>query len=134
MKRKIAIFILGALLMTNLNMFAFAADNNTQIISPCWVNIGRISGHLTVNGDTGNISIAISGNNDVTKITATATLYYKNSKGSWVKMKDWKYSVNSDVLAINETFDASAASSYKVILTADVYADGYTESVTKEFT
>ena len=61
MKKRIAIILLATLLGLSLNIFAFAANDNTQIITPYWVNIGRISGHLTVSGSTGNISIAING-------------------------------------------------------------------------
>ena len=37
-------------------------------------------------------------------------------------------------MSISETFNATSGTSYKVILEVDVYANGYTETVTREFT
>lgn len=135
MKKRIIVLILGALLMTNVNMIPLAAGNNNQIVSPYWVNTSSVNGYLTVDGNDGNISILVNGNANVTRITAKATLYYKNSSNRWVKTNTvWNYSVNSDLLAINEDFTASSGTTYKVVLEADVYANGYTETITREFT
>lgn len=121
--------------MTNVNMTAFAEGGNNQIVSPYWVNTSSVRGYLTVNGNDGNISVLVNGNANVTQITATATLYYKNSSNRWVQTNTvWNYSVNSDLLAINEDFAASSGTTYKVVLEAYVYANGYIETITKEFT
>ena len=136
MKKRIIVLILGALLMTglNLNMVAFSAGNDNSIIAPCWKNTSSVHGHLTVDGTDGNLSVLIDGNPNVTKITATATLYYKNAANRWVKAGSaWDYSSNKDYLAIDQDFTAISGKTYKVIMSAEVYADGYTEYITQEF-
>lgn len=135
MKKIVAIILLGTLLVLNLNSFALAAQGNTQIVTPYWVNILRINGDLSASGSTGNVSVVITGNSNVTNITATATLYYKNPSNVWVRIPmGWEYSVNTSYLAIDEDFTAVSGTEYKVVLEADVYANGYTETVTREFT
>ena len=107
MKKRIIVLILGALLMTglNLNMVAFSAGNDNSIIAPCWKNTSSVHGHLTVDGTDGNLTVLIDGNPNVTKITATATLYYKNAANRWVKAGSaWDYSSNKDYLAIDQDF------------------------------
>ena len=59
MKKSIIVLILGALLMTglNLNMVAFSAGNDNSIIAPCWENTSSVHGHLTVDGTDGNLTV-----------------------------------------------------------------------------
>ena len=135
MKKRIIILLLSALLITNLNIFTHAASNNDYVISPLWENISNVDGTLYINGKNSNFSAFIFGNTDVTRITATAKLYYQNTSNQWIEIsKNWNYSVNSSFLAIDEDFIASSGTTYKVVLEADVYANGYTESITKEIT
>lgn len=134
MKKSIIILLLGVLLLTNLNTLVLAANNNNQIVVPYWVNTASIDGDLYTNGSTGNISAVIIGNSNVTQITAQATLYYKNTSNKWVKTTtDWEFSSNSSILAIDEDFSAVSGRTYKVVLEVDVYANGYTETITREF-
>ena len=135
MKKVIAIVLLSTLLVLNLNGVVFAAEGNTQIVTPRWINIAALSGHLTTNPGAGNISIFLDANPEVTRITATATLYYKNPSNVWVRIPmGWEYSVNDNILGIDEDFTAVAGTIYKVVFEAHVYANGYTETVTREFT
>lgn len=137
MKKKIAVILTAALLLTGLNLFVMAKDNGENTITPYWVNITSVTGRITFNSSTnkGNAVIVVNGDADVTRITATVTLYYQDSNNKWVEIPtDWEYSVNSDILAINETFAATSGTTYKAVLDADVYANGYTENVVKEIT
>lgn len=83
---KISILLIIALLLTGLNVFTVAA-NSSEIITPYWINITGVDGRVSYNenSNVGNVSIFINGKSGVTKITATATLYYKNSSNRWVK-------------------------------------------------
>ena len=47
-----------------------------------WTNIISVNGSISFNGTSGLYKMIIRGQNDVTNITATATLYYKISSGS----------------------------------------------------
>lgn len=135
MKKILAAILFSTLCVLTINCIAFAADGNAQIISPYWVNTSQINGSVSINGTTGNFSAFIIGNTNVTNITAKATLYYKNSSNKWIEIPtDWEYSSNSNNLFVNETFNASSGTTYKVVFEADVYANGYTETITKEFT
>lgn len=135
MKKCLIVLLLGVMLIGNQALITFADNGNGIIISPYWMNTSSVSGNLNVNGNTANFSILINGNPNVTEISATVTLYYKNSWDNWVKTDtEWEYSINSDVLAIYETFDVTPGTEYKVELEAHVYANGITEIVTKEFT
>ena len=135
MKKVIAIVLLSTLLVLNLNGVVFAAEGNTQVVTPRWVNISSLDGILSTNGGRGNISIVLDAYPEVTRITATATLYYKNPSNVWVRIPmGWEYSVNNSVLGIDEDFTAVSGTTYKVVFEAHVYANGYTETVTREFT
>lgn len=126
---------MGIILVMSINYTALAATDNTQIVSPRWIYVSDISGFLTVNGTSGDISISISGNSNVTKITATATLYYKNVNNAWVKTNtSWDYTTYSKSLFINETFAANSGVEYKVVFEANVYVNNSVETVTREFT
>ena len=134
MKKIITAVLVGTLLASGMTVTASAAKDNNAIVSPLWINIARISGKVSVNGSKGSLSALVSGNPEVTKITATATLYYK-SGSSWVKTSTkWNYSVNSDTLTIDEDFSAKSGTKYKVAVEAKVYVGGSFETITREFT
>lgn len=133
MKKIIAGVLIGASLITCQNISALAATDGNTIVAPLWVNISSVTGNLSVDGSTGYVTMRIKGNSDVTKIVATATLYYK-SGSSWVKTSTkWDYSVNKSTLAASETFSASSGKTYKVVLSGTVYAGSTSETVSKEF-
>ena len=133
MKKSVISLLLIALMLFNLNGAVFASDGGYHQISPLWVNIHTITGGIVK--DAGEFSALIKGLPNVTKITATAVLYYKNSNNNWIKTStSWNYSVNSSSLVITETFTPAPNTDYKVIVEANVYANGYTETVSKEFT
>ena len=134
MKKKIVAVLMGALILANLNMTTFAADDTNGISVMRWDGTASVLGHLTVSGTKGNISVVVEGDADISKITATATLYYK-SGSSWVKTSTkWNYSVNSDTLTIDEDFSAKSGTKYKVAVEANVYVGGSFETITREFT
>ena len=95
-----------------------------------WTNVELADGSLYFSGSQATYSMYVKGNNDVTNITATATLYYKNSSGSWVEIpKDWSYDVDDNRLIINETFTAVSGREYKVEFEATVSTPDYDEPV-----
>lgn len=98
-----------------------------------WENISYCyGGNLDFSGRSGNYYIEIYGQSGVEMITATVTLYFKNSSGVWVEMPmDWSYSVESDELIIDEDFTGVSGRQYKAVLDATVTKDGYDEPLTK---
>ena len=79
--------------------------------------------------------MTVLGDSGVNKITATATLYYKNSSGKWIVIpKNWTYSVDADKLIIDEDFTGVSGREYKIELSGTVYKDGDGESISETTT
>lgn len=135
MSKKIVIFVCCILLIFSATPIALANENSTPTISPRWLYINDVTGSVKINATTGYLTIDIEGNYDVTRIEASAELYYKNASGKWSKIPtNWEYSSNSKALTINETFSAIANRAYKVVLNAEVFSNGGSETLTQEFT
>ena len=76
--------------------------------------------------------MTVEGETDVSRISATATLYYKNASGNWIEIpKNWSYDVRDDILLVDESFTGVSGREYKIVLDATVYLNGYGEPVTK---
>lgn len=137
MKKFLAVIIIFSMLFVGTGAFSVSANSST-VITPYWLNVTSVIGVVGYNdsGTVGTVSISINGVASVSRITATIMLYYKNSTGNWIEIPEVfdNYDVNSRTIAINETFDATPGTEYKVELEAHVYANGITEIVTKEFT
>ena len=83
MKRKIALILVGIMMLVcSMNAPLYAASADYELYR--WENILSVNGLITFDKTAGNYSAIVSGASGVTKITATATLYYKNSSGDWV--------------------------------------------------
>ena len=135
MKKKIVFLLVAALLITGFNTMSFAAGNGgSQGITPYWQNTSSVHAHLTILNETeGNLSVLINGDLGVTRISAVATLYYKNPSNRWLKTGImWTYMEDDDYLAIDEDFTAEPGVEYKVILEAYVYANGTCDTITRE--
>ena len=83
MKKLIALILIGCLFIPCLCVPIIATDSGSFGLYR-WSNIAYISGSVFFNGTSGNYSMVIIGDTGVNKITATATLYYKNSSGNCV--------------------------------------------------
>lgn len=128
MKKFFVLLMVGILLVSCLSVSIGAVDAR-------WANASQITGDLVFSGTEGNYSAFILGKSGVTKITATATLYYKDSAGNWIVMStDWSYSVNSAMLAIDEDFTGVSGREYKVVLDVVVYKGTSGESITQTVT
>lgn len=86
MKKRILSFLLSSLFMLPLSTTICA----TQVPSttPLWENINGLTATLTFNSNTGNVTVVVTGKTNVTNITATVDLYYKNSNRSWVEVEN----------------------------------------------
>ena len=134
MKRKIALILVGIMMLVcSMNAPLYAASADYELYR--WENILSVNGLITFDKTAGNYSAIVSGASGVTKITATATLYYKNSSGDWVKTSTkWTHNVDGSRLLIEEDFTGVSGREYKVELEATVYKNGYGEKVTKTST
>lgn len=133
MKRTICFITLCCLILSYVCVPIAAVESGSYSLN--WTNISSITGTLAFNGTTGNYSMVIEGKSGTELITATATLYYQNAYGNWIEIpKNWEYSVNSDILFIDEDFSAVSNLTYKVVLETTVYVDGVEETVTKTTT
>ena len=129
MKKRIVSFVLSAILLLGMCVPTLASDG--EGIMPCWSNIIMVDGALTFAGTSGNYSLAIEGMPGVSRITATAVLYYTNVRGNWMKSTTWTYDVSADELNIDEDFTGVSGRDYKVEISATVYMNGYGEPLTR---
>lgn len=128
MKKKISCLILSIVLLfiTSLPILA---------VQPRWSYTSSVTFNLYFVGNTGSIEGSVVGDNGVTKIEGTITLYKKNFLGIWTKTGDtWNLSTNSDILSIWETFDATSGKQYKAELDVDVYSGSNSENITDDTT
>ena len=129
MKRKIAIILVGVMMTLCMGVWLYASDGGFELYR--WDNVSSIMGGISFDRTSGNYSVVVSGASGVSKITATATLYYKNSSYEWVETSTkWTYNVDSRRLLIDEDFTGVSGREYKVELEATVYKNGYGEEVT----
>ena len=133
MKRKIAIIFLCVLMTLCMSTALCASDGGIELYR--WDNVSSMIGTISFDKTSGNYSMVVSGASGVTKITATATLYYKNTSGKWVATSTkWTYNVDGSRLVIDEDFTGVSGREYKVELEATVYKNGSGEKVTNTST
>jgi len=128
MKKRIVSLVLSAVLLLGMCVPILASDDG---VMPCWDNIVTVGGGVTFDGTSGNYSMVIEGATGASHITATATLYYTNVRGNWMKSTTWTYDEYADELNIDEDFTGISGRDYKVELSATVYLNGYGEPLTR---
>ena len=128
MQKKISVIIISVVLIVCLCVSIQASESLLR-----WDNVLQIvGGDISFSGNSGSYAIEILGNTDVTKITATVTLYYQIDSGRWVEVpKDWTYEVYSRELDINETFNGVSGRRYRAVLSATVSNGESDESITR---
>ena len=129
MKKRIVSLVLSAVLLLGICVPVLASEDDG--IMPCWTNILAVDGGVGFDGTFGNYSLSIEGMPGVSRITATATLYYTNVRGNWMKSTTWTYDEYADELNIDEDFTGISGRDYKVELSATVYLNGYGEPLTR---
>ena len=133
MKKRILSILLCGLFMFHMSIFVGAAQPPS--INPLWDNVKGITATLTFNGNTGNVTVVVSGKTNVTNITATVDLYYKTTSGSWIEIeKNWSYNVNQQTMVILESFNATPGREYKIIINGKTTLGGYEEVFSKTTT
>ena len=131
MKKLTSLLLIGCIILSCLCISINAADSGNYGLYR-WTNVRSVEGRITFNGTSGNYTMSILGYSGVSKITATATLYYKNSSGKWIVVpKNWTYSVDADKLIIDEDFTGVSGREYKIELSGTVYKDGYGEAISE---
>ena len=133
MKRKIAIILVGVMMALCMGTALCASNSGVELYR--WDNVSSMMGVIVFDKTAGNYSMVVNGASGVTKITATATLYYKNTSGKWVATSTkWTYNVDGSRLVIDEDFTGVSGREYKVELEATVYKNGSGEKVTNTST
>ena len=134
MKKLTSLLLIGCIILSCLCISINAAGSGNYGLYR-WTNVRSIDGKISFNKTNGNYIMTVLGDGGVNKITATATLYYKNSSGKWIVVpKNWTYSVNADKLIIDEDFTGVSGREYKIELSGTVYKDGYGESISETTT
>ncbi len=131
MKKTFLLLLVGCLCMSFASVPIHAVEFS-EIEAYRWSNVVSMRGSISFNGRTGNYVMTVEGETDVSRISATATLYYKNASGNWIEIpKNWSYDVRDDILLVDESFTGVSGREYKIVLDATVYLNGYGEPVTK---
>lgn len=134
MKKLTSLLLIGCIILSCLCISITAADSGNYGLYR-WTNVRSIDGKISFNKTNGNYTMTVLGDSGVNKITATATLYYKNSSGKWIVVpKNWTYSVDDEELYIDEKFDGVSGREYKIELSGTVYKDGYGEAISETHT
>lgn len=130
MLKRIHITIMAIIMLCWIILPISAININNKAL--CWENVSLINGSISFIGTNGNYSMLIDGVNGVNRITANATLYYRQQNGAWFEIPtEWSYDITDNYLSINEDFNAISGFEYKVELNAIVYKDGYGEEISK---
>ena len=134
MKKLTSLLLIGCIIISCLCISINAVGSGNYGLYR-WTNVRPIDGKISFNKTNGNYTMTVLGDSGVNKITATATLYYKNSSGKWIVVpKNWTYSVDADKLIIDEDFTGVSGREYKIELSGTVYKDGYGESISETTT
>ncbi|MBQ9939992.1 MAG: hypothetical protein IJO74_00420 [Clostridia bacterium] len=134
MKKFTAVLLSCVLVILSISNVALAAGGTSPAVTPRWINTTSLSGNINYDGYIGNISIFLDGNVNVTRITATARLYYMVTEDWWEEIPmNWDYDVTTTALGIDEDFPITTGTIYKIVFEAQVYANGYAETITRVF-
>ena len=134
MKKLTSLLLIGCIILSCLCISITAADSGNYGLYR-WTNVRSLQGSITFNRTSGNYTMSVIGDSGVTKITATAILYYKNSSGKWIVVpKNWTYSVDDEELYINEDFTGVSGREYKIELSGTVYKYGYGKAISETTT
>ena len=134
MKKLTSLLLIGCIILSCLCISITAADSGNYGLYR-WTNVRSIDGKISFNKTNGNYTMTVLGDSGVNKITATATLCYKNSSGKWIVVpKNWTYSVDDEELYIDEDFTGVSGREYKIELSGNVYKDGYSEPISETHT
>ena len=138
MKKSTSLLLIGCIILSCLCISITAADSGNYGLYR-WTNVRSIDGKISFNKTNGNYTMTVLGDSGVNKITATATLYYKNSSGKWIVVpKNWTYSVDADKLIIDEDFTGVSGREYKIdeskLVLEFFHKDGYGEAISKTST
>lgn len=128
MKKRILSLILSIII---LSIATFSAS----AVHPRWLYTSNVQFYMYFDGTEGSLVGTVEGDSNVTKIEGTITLYHKNFLGFWSKTGDaWNVSTSSDILHIEEIFDAESGKQYKAELDVDVYSGSNSENITDDAT
>ena len=134
MKRRIISWIMICIMMMTIVPLTLQAAQK-EPLSPMWTNINGLVTELTFDGRNGSFTISVAGQNGVTNITATVSLYWKNSSGVWQDTtRSWSYDVDQMTLGASDSFTGVAGREYKIVVNGTVTKGGYTESFSKSAT
>ncbi len=114
MKKFVHILVAVMLVIIQLTTITGAAE-----IKPLWENITLISCEVTFDGTDGVAYCRINGDDGVTKITGTLTLYEGSSE-----IMSWDIEEKDDYRSVLYAFDGEKGKTYRLELEAEVYKDG----------
>ena len=122
-KIKVFAFMMIIIISSFVSVNVAAADE----ITPLWSNISSVTCKVTFNGTTGTVCCDITGQPGASAVRGTLVLY----KGS-TELKSWDLASNTGSKTILYGFTGISGITYKIELNAEVYKDGYWESISRE--
>ena len=91
-------------------------------VRPLWDNVNAVYCNITFSGTNGRVICDIAAISGTTSIEGTLTLYEDGDE-----IDSWDIDVNTSYVNIVETFTGTRGSTYRLVLEAEVLANGYTE-------
>lgn len=132
-KRLIVLVMICSILLSAIPISA--NDTMSAQIEPRWTNTQSMQTYLSFPNSDGTVTVTIDGYPGVSNITVEIKLYYKNSRDNWIDTHNsWTYSVDQQYFSTVEHFTPVAGRTYKAVMTATIYKDGYGEVITDSAT
>lgn len=91
-------------------------------VTPLWDNTDMLYCNISFSGSNGTVMCDISAISSTTSIEGTLTLYEDN-----VELESWEIDTDSSYVTVIESFSGVKGSTYRLVLDAEVVANGYTE-------
>lgn len=135
--KKAVSLILAIVLCLSVGITASAAGDSADAdvsIGLFWTHTTSVSVSLSIAGGKASCGATVIGKSGTTKITGTAELALKNSDGTYTVVKEWSgLEAAGDTLIFDGTYYVSTGYTYKLTITATVYRNGGSETVSGSF-
>ena len=103
-------------------LFVSVSAAVVEPVTPLWDNTDMLYCNISFSGIRGTVMCDISAISGTTSIEGTLTLYEDN-----VEIESWEIDVNTSYVTVIESFTGIKGSTYRLVLDAEVVANGITE-------
>lgn len=119
--KKITLYAINIILVVCC-LFVSVSAAVAEPVTPLWDNTDMVYCNISFSGTRGTVLCDISAISSATSIEGTLTLYKDG-----VEIESWEIDVSTSYVTVIESFTGVKGSTYRLVLDADVTANGYTE-------